>query len=55
MSIQTAQKDKMEKPQYVVSIKRGYKIFYMIYLAVCLTLAICICVFGLPACKTAGN
>ena len=55
MSIRTANKDEMEELKYSVSIKRGYKIFYMICFTVCLISAICIGSFGLPICKTAGN
>lgn len=45
----------MEELKYAVYIKRGYKIIYIICQVVCMILAICTCIFGFPACKTAGN
>jgi hypothetical protein len=46
---------RMESLKYCVCMKRGYKIFYAICIAVSFICALCICVFGLPKCKSLGN
>lgn len=45
----------MESLKYCVCMKRGYKIFYAICIAVSLICTLCICAFGLPKCKSLGN